>query len=69
MSGLTSFGNVQPNPGPTTSITCLVTPSDLKSRTGLGFTHLNVRSLVPKMDMIRTFQIKKKADIMILLET
>ncbi len=32
-------GNVQPNPGPITSMHCSPTPSDFKSRTGLGFIH------------------------------
>lgn len=42
-------GNVQPNPGPETSFE---TPADFKIRTGLGFLHLNVRSLVNKKDMV-----------------
>lgn len=36
-------GNVQPNPGPK-GMTGFKTPADFKSRTGLGFIHLNVRS-------------------------
>lgn len=39
-------GNVQPNPGPDTPI-CFNTQADFKERSGLGFFHLNVRSLVP----------------------
>lgn len=47
-------GNVQPNPGPVSdSASSLETPADFKSRCGLGFIHLNVRSLISKMDMVR----------------
>lgn len=38
-------GNVQLSPGHV--------PSDIKSRTGLGFVHLNIRSLVPTVHMIK----------------
>ncbi len=62
-------GNVQPNPGPITSMHCLHTPSDFKSRTGLGFIHLNVRSLFPKLDMIKIWVNTTNADIIVLSET
>lgn len=41
-------GNIQPNPGPF-DIKCLLTPADFLNRLGLGFVHLNVQSLVPKI--------------------
>lgn len=62
-------GNVQPNPGPTMPIYCFPNPSDYKSRTGLGFVHMNVRSLVPKMDMVRKWANTTNADILVLSET
>ena len=62
-------GNVQPNPGPNIALQCLPTPSDFKSRAGLGFIHLNVRSLVPKMDMIKIWANTTNTDIMVLSET
>ncbi len=62
-------GNVQPNPGPITSMHCLPTPSDFKSRSRLGFIHLNVRSLVPKLDMIKIWVNMTNADIIVLSET
>lgn len=43
-------GNIELNPGP--DINCLDTPSDFKSRSGLGVFHLNVRSLLPKLDLV-----------------
>lgn len=62
-------GNVQPNPGPTTTMQNISTPLDFKSRTGLGFIHLNVRSLVSKMDMIKVWVNTTDVDIMVLSET
>lgn len=43
-------GNVQPNPGPT--LNNIVTPEDLKTRSGLAIIHINVRSLLPKLDFL-----------------
>lgn len=66
-------GNVQPNPGPVlgllNNLQSVATPSDFKSRHGLGFIHLNVRSLVPKMDMIRIWANTTNADIIVISET
>ena len=45
-------GNVESNPGPETPGKCL-TPTDFKSRSGLGIIHINVRSLLLKLDMIK----------------
>ena len=41
-------GNIHPNPGP--ELTELETPSSLENSNGLRFTHLNVRSLLNKID-------------------
>ena len=60
-------GNVQPNPGP--ELQCTQTPADFKSKSGLKFVHLNVRSLVPKMDMVRIWVKSTNADILIISET
>lgn len=46
-------GNVQPNPGPVTDMTSLQTPADFLKRSGIGFVHINVRSLLPKIDKVR----------------
>lgn len=62
-------GNVQPNPGPTINLHCLPTLSDFKDRAGLGFIHLNVRSLVPKIDKIKIWANTTNTDIMVLSET
>lgn len=62
-------GNVQPNPGSNTFVQCLPTPSDIRSKTGLGFLHLNFRGLVPKMDMIKIWANTTNAEIMVLFET
>lgn len=61
-------GNVQPNPGPDTPIK-YDTPSDFKERSGLGFIHINVRSLVPKIDMLRIWAQSTAADVIVLSET
>jgi len=44
---------LDPNPGPTLSQ--LQMPNDLKSSHGLRFFHLNVRSLINKMDFLRVW--------------
>lgn len=54
-------GNVQPNPGP--CLQCVLTPAEFKSMPGLKFVHLNVRSLLPKMDMVRIWIESTDADI------
>jgi len=47
-------GNVQPNPGPVTDMISLQTPADFLKRSGIGFVHINVKSLLPKMYMVRS---------------
>uniref|UniRef100_A0A8C5N2E5 Reverse transcriptase domain-containing protein n=1 Tax=Gouania willdenowi TaxID=441366 RepID=A0A8C5N2E5_GOUWI len=56
-------GNVQPNPGP--ELLCSQTPADFKSLPGLKYVHLNVRSLLPKMDMVRIWVKSTGADVVI----
>uniref|UniRef100_A0A3B3HCE9 Reverse transcriptase domain-containing protein n=1 Tax=Oryzias latipes TaxID=8090 RepID=A0A3B3HCE9_ORYLA len=60
-------GNVQPNPGP--EVQCIQTPTDLKLISGLKIIHLNVRSLAPKMDMVKIWFTSTEADIVIISET
>lgn len=60
-------GNVQPNPGP--ELQCSQTPSEFKSSPGLKIVHLNVRSLLPKMDMIKIWVQSTDADIVLISET
>lgn len=42
---------MQPKPDP--ECQCIQMPSDLNSQSGLDVIHLNVHSLLPKMDMVR----------------
>lgn len=63
-------GNVLPNPGPYNASTSVFNvPTDLKSRSGLGFIHINVRSLLPKLDMVRIWVKNTNADVIVLSET
>lgn len=60
-------GNVQPNPGPPANH--IDTPEEFKSRSGLGIIHINVRSLLPKVDLIKLWITSTDADILVLSET
>lgn len=60
-------GNVQSNPGPEPE--CFYVPSEFSSRPGLKVVHLNVRSLMPKIDFIRIWAVSTKADIIAISET
>ena len=60
-------GDVQSNPGP--ELQCIQTPADLNLMSGLKCIHLNVRSLVPKMDMVRIWVKSTDADIVVISET
>lgn len=62
-------GNVQPNPSPGSDMILLQTPADFLNRSGIGFVHINVRSLLPKMDMVRIWAKSTNVDIMVLSET
>lgn len=60
-------GNVHPNPGPT--LIQIQTPDELKSSNGLRyFFHLNVRSLINKMDSLRVCADTTGADTILLLK-
>lgn len=61
-------GNVKPNPGPDAYKLCH-TPEEFKSRAGLGIIHLNVRSLMSKLDMVKVWVKSTDADIVVLSET
>ena len=59
---------MQPNPGPDSALS-FNTPADFKLRTGLDFIHLNVRSMIAKMDMIRIWAYSTNADVIVISET
>lgn len=61
-------GNVLSNPGPYVA-TNFTTPADLKSRSGLGFIHLNIRSLLPKLDMVYIWAKNTNADVIVISES
>ena len=60
-------GNIELNPG--SDINCLSTPCDFKSRSGLGVVHLNVRSLLPKLDLVKIWARSTDTDVLVLSET
>uniref|UniRef100_A0A3B3DM95 Reverse transcriptase domain-containing protein n=2 Tax=Oryzias melastigma TaxID=30732 RepID=A0A3B3DM95_ORYME len=60
-------GNVQPNPGP--DLQNSATPTDFKSLPGFKCIHLNVRSLLPKIDMVRIWVKSTGADVVIISES
>lgn len=60
-------GNVHPNPGP--EVIQLQTPDECKSAKGLRFVHLNVRSLVNKIDFLRIWADVTDADVLVFTET
>jgi len=44
-------------------------PADFKSRSGLGFIHMNVRSPLPKLDLVRILAENTSADVIVISET
>ena len=65
-------GNVHINPGPaplSDNLSVLSTPHDFSCRNGLGILHFNVRSLVPKRDLLSNWFNTAKPDIVALSET
>ncbi len=56
------------NPSPDVVIS-FNTPADFNSSTGLGIVHLNVRSLLTKLDMLRIWAETNDPAIMVLSET
>lgn len=62
-------GNVLPNPGPyNRCCPTFTTPTGLKSRSGLGFIHVNIRSLLPKLDMVHIWARNTNADVIVISE-
>ncbi|KAF3838781.1 hypothetical protein F7725_010549 [Dissostichus mawsoni] len=62
-------GNVNINPGPecfSASLHHLPTPNEFSCRQGLGFLHVNARSLVPKLDVFKTWFLVAKPDIVLI---
>ena len=57
-------GNVQSNPGPD-----ILTPAELSSQSGLKFLHINVRSLLPKLDFVNIWIKTANPDVFMLSET
>ena len=55
------------NPGP--SLKNISTPDELKVRSGLGILHLDVRSLLPKIDTVKILVQTTEPDILVLSET
>ncbi|KAF3856522.1 hypothetical protein F7725_017245, partial [Dissostichus mawsoni] len=47
----------------------LPTPNEFSCRQGLGFLHVNARSLVPKLDVFKTWFLVAKPDIVVVSET
>ena len=64
-------GNVNVNPGPLSSDgpLHLSTPADFANSHGLRFLHINARSLVRKLDLVKTWFIVAKPDIVVISET
>lgn len=66
-------GNVKSNPGPELpvidSLSHLLTPLEFSSRHGLGFLHVNARSLIPKLDLFNTWFLTAKPDVVVVSET
>lgn len=44
-------GNVESNPGP--QLDHIDSPDEFRTRSGLGIIHINARSMLPKLDMIK----------------
>ena len=57
-------GNVQSNPGPD-----ILTPAELSSQSGMKFLHMNVRSLLPKLDFVNIWIKSADPDGFMLSET
>lgn len=60
------MSGINPNPGPAENI---ATPLEFSNRLGLGIVHLNVRSLLPKLDQVQIWAKTTKADILVISET
>lgn len=65
-------GNIHVNPGPLPSFESLYhfsTPAEFANRHGLGFLHMNEGSLLPKLDVLKTWFMLAKPDFVVISET
>lgn len=65
-------GNVNVNPGPlpnSVNLHHLSTPTEFANRHGIGFLHINARSLLPKLDLLKTWFMSANPDIVVISET
>jgi len=60
------LAGINPNPGPAGVVS---TPLDFSNRSGLRMVHLNVRSLLPKLDQLHIWAKMTKADVLVISET
>ena len=58
-------GDVEPNPGPCT----ILDESQVADMKGLTFSHLNIRSLLPKLDDVKHMLQKTKLNFLLVSET
>ncbi len=59
-----------PNPGPYNRCApTYTTPTELRSRSGLGLIHVNVRILLPKLDMVHIWARNTNEDVIIISES
>ena len=65
---LLTSGNVHPNPGPSngdaTPITTNLTFNDFCDRKSLGFLHVNIRCLLPKIDLVKSWVHTANPDVL-----
>lgn len=67
---LLSSGNIKSNPGPELPVVdSLSTPLEFSNRHGLGFLHVNARSLIPKLDIFSAWFLIAKPDVVVVSET
>ena len=71
-------GNIHPNPGPDTAIHAVPTAihavpnltfSDFCDRTCMGFLHINIRSLLPKLDLLNSWVHTVTPDVLAISES
>lgn len=69
---LISSGNIHPNPGPLTDNfvpNSSLSFTDFCARKGLGFLHINIWSLLPKIDQLKVWVAGSFPDMLIISET
>lgn len=64
-------GNINVNPGPQSSenLIHLSTSAAMANRNGIGFLHMNARSILPKLDQLKTWCMMAKPDIVVISES